>query len=317
VNHQEPFSDAELRSALNAYGLQPDSIAPYKLIGTFATAFLAQCGETSYLVRIRSAEATAAEIRYARKWALAVCMEVPVPVALASDSIPRIGGRCVEVQPYLPHDHSNGGAVAPEAWIKVGEWLGRMHRLGQPLAAEAPADLIYGNYPGTARVDRYFETAKLSVQGAYVELFERSHRVWQNASQKWNSFAPSLPAGVVHGDMHFWNVLYKEGMPAAVIDLDFLQRGVLLCDVAYACGWLAHWEKHSGAHWQGIMNRYIEAYGAGRNFPLSATEWEALPWARIRSSIFFFIQVASIDWEKTKNQMDDLLNAEALLAGRS
>jgi hypothetical protein len=65
------------------------------------------------------------------------------------------------------------------------------------------------------------------------------------------------------------------------------------------------------------MNRYIEAYGAGRNFPLSATEWEALPWARIRSSIFFFIQVASIDWEKTKNQMDDLLNAEALLAGRS
>ena len=53
----------------------------------------------------------------------------------------------------------------------------------------------------------------------------------------------SLPTGVVHGDMHFWNVLYAQGNPVAIIDFDFLQRGILLYDLAYANIWLSTWEQ--------------------------------------------------------------------------
>jgi len=305
-------SESELRSALRSYGLENASVSLCKKQGGFATVFLAQSEDAQYLVRVRNILATAEQIGFARVWALAISCEVPVPVAIAGDPIPRIGERLVEVLPYLPHDHADGGAVGPEAWIRVGEWLGRMHRLGLPLSNHAPSNLPYGNYPTARRINDYFQTAQRTVSGQYNEFFDRSQQLWLETKRKMTPMLDALPVGVVHGDIHFWNVLYTKGMPSAVIDLDFLQQGALIFDVAYACGWLAHWEQNFGPEWNGIMRRYIEAYQSGRKIPLTELERLALPWARIQTSIFFFIQVASFGWEKTAGQINDLQKAEDL-----
>ncbi len=54
--------------------------------------------------------------------------------------------------------------------------------------------------------------------------------------------------------MHFWNVLYAHGEPVAIIDLDFLQYGILLFDLAYAARWLKCWKKNGLASGVGSLN---------------------------------------------------------------
>ncbi len=59
-----------------------------------------------------------------------------------------------------------------------------------------------------------------------------------------------LPSGVVHGDLHFWNVLYAGHLPVAIVDLDFLRRGYLLTDLAYQSIWLEAWDRDRGGQWR-------------------------------------------------------------------
>ncbi len=44
----------------------------------------------------------------------------------------------------------------------------------------------------------------------------------------------NLPWVTVHGDFHFWNVLYRADQIAAVVDFDFVQQRERLFDIAYA-----------------------------------------------------------------------------------
>ena len=99
-----------------------------------------------------------------------------------------------------------------------------------------------------------------------------------------------LPQGVVHGDRHFWNVLYTRHQPVAIVDLDFLQRGYLIADLAYASVWLSFWDRDRGGPWRGIQDRYLAAYEQGRGMMLSDGERRCLPWARAMNALFFFLQ---------------------------
>ena len=44
----------------------------------------------------------------------------------------------------------------------------------------------------------------------------------------------NLPWMTVHGDFHFWNVLYRADQIAAVVDFDFVQERERIFDIAYA-----------------------------------------------------------------------------------
>ena len=44
----------------------------------------------------------------------------------------------------------------------------------------------------------------------------------------------NLPWMTVHGDFHFWNVLYRADQIAAVVDYDFVQERERIFDIAYA-----------------------------------------------------------------------------------
>jgi Ser/Thr protein kinase RdoA (MazF antagonist) len=115
--------------------------------------------------------------------------------------------------------------------------------------------------------------------------------------------------------MHFWNVLYAKGKPVAIIDLDFLQRGVLISDLAYACIWLDAWEDERAGQWYGIMRRYLTAYEHGRQEPLSVAERKCLPWLRVWTHVFFFLSSVQISWNSVEEGIVDLKAAESLIRG--
>jgi Ser/Thr protein kinase RdoA (MazF antagonist) len=116
--------------------------------------------------------------------------------------------------------------------------------------------------------------------------------------------------GVVHGDIHFWNVLYTDKQPVAIIDLDFLQRGFLIHDLAYAYIWLEAWEKRLGGVWKGVGPRYVKAYEAGRDQALVEEERICLPYFRVLIHLHFSISKLRLSWNRLKEAEEDLVEAE-------
>ena len=305
-----PVPESDLRRAISAYGLVADSIERIPE-GCYALVYKIRCEEKNYIVRVRSEMATAQDVMFARKWGQAVSAEVMVPVPLKPlDCVPRIANRCVEIAPYIEHDQNDGGSVGPQAWITVGEWLGCMHRLGMPLSRDAPVALPYGNYPHDALIDSHREHSHSFAPSQSFSLLQQAEELLTQSRYFLKPHRKDLTSGVIHGDMHFWNVIYFGGKPVAIIDLDFLQRGYLIADIAYACIWLDAWEHERDGEWLGVMERYIRAYEFGRQSPLSLVEKECLPWFRVLTHIFFFFQNSLSD---TEDSLEDLSAAETIV----
>ena len=303
---------AQLGPGLEAYGLEALSLEALTQ-GTFCEAYKVKTRTGTFAARLRALEAQPEEVAFARKWAQTVAAEVPVPVPLApiGGEVPLCEDRCLDIAPYVA---SNKAAEpGPNAWTTVGAWLGRMHRLGQGLADAAPTALDYGNHPHEALFGRYLEQARVGCRGKdELALMRRADAAAERVRQAVLPLLPALPVGVVHGDYHFWNILYKDGAPVAVIDLDFLQRGVLAHDLAYASHWLAAWGRRGGA-WRDIRARYLGAYEEGRQQSLSPAERASLPWLHAYSSIFFFVSKARLSWRRVARDTHDLSDAEGIL----
>ena len=304
-----PVPESELRRAIGAYGLVADSIERIPE-GGYALVYKIRCGEKNYIVRVRSEMATAQDVMFARKWGKAVSAEVMIPVPLKPlDCVPRIANRSVEIAPYIEHDQDDS-SVDPQAWITIGEWLGCLHRLGMPLLCDAPVALPYGNYPHDALIDSHREHAHSFAPTQSSSLLQQAEELLTQSRYFLKPHRKYLTSGVVHGDMHFWNVLYSGGRPVAIIDLDFLQRGYLIADIAYASIWLDAWEHMRGGEWLGVMERYIRAYEFGRQSPLNLAEKECLPWFRALTHIFFFFQNLL---SNTEDGLEDLSSAETIV----
>ena len=156
--------------------------------------------------------------------------------------------------------------------------------------AQASVDLPYGNYPGRL-LDEGHSSAEIP------DLPPRCRDAWTEASELLRKPRETIIAhhdllrrGVVHGDMHFWNVLYSGQQPVAIVDLDFLQQGYLIADLAYASIWLDAWDRDRKGDWVGIRARFIESYESGRQRALTQAERECLPCMRIVIDLFFFQQ---------------------------
>ena len=121
----------------------------------------------------------------------------------------------------------------------------------------------------------------------------------------------SLPKGVVHGDMHPFNVLYEGKWPVAIADIDFLQRGVLLYDIAYTHIWLTG-SRDRGIEWRDIERDYLAAYSEGRGTPLSSDEHFCVPWFRIRTHMLFFLRVVGDSWDRYEPNNEDWVAIESI-----
>jgi len=303
----------EVERAIRAYALSPDAIEPMNMKTAHALLYRVTCGPEVFVARVRSSFAQSADIVFARAWALAVEKEVPVPVPLVAPAeIPRCRQRLMDIAPFINHEHTDAHKAGPDAWERVGEWLGRIHRLGLPLTHSAPANLPYGNHPTRQRIDGFFARAAQTQTGTNSTAVLKAKELWNTVAAKMESFAPHLPKGVVHGDMHFWNVLYIANQPVAIIDLDFLQSGALIFDLAYASIWLSAWDREHDA-WRGITKRYFAAYEIALGRPLLSVEQQALPWARMMTALHFFSQRAGTPTDNPLSEDEDLRAAETLM----
>lgn len=301
----------EIKRCLQHYGVQARSIE-WLAHGTFAEVYKVDSDIGRLVVRIRAPEAQPKDVLFARRWAIAVSAEIDVPTPLEPDTdVPTIENRCVEVSPYIESTGYND--AGPEAWITIGRWLGCMHRLARKVEEDSPVALDYGNHPHEQLFNRYLEQSRIGcVDDVHRQLMVRVDAAVQRIRQAVAPFVEALPVGVVHGDMHFWNVLYRDDQPVAVIDLDFLQRGVLLHDLAYASHWLTEWSKRGGP-WGNITTDYLAAYEQGRDSRLAEEERLCLPWLLALSGVFFFVSKARLSWNRLAHDRHDLEQAEDLI----
>ena len=307
-------SDKDLQRALEGYGLVAQDFDLLRK-SQYAEVYRTPVDGTDFVVRVRCPEARAEDVIFTHQWTQAISAEVPVPVSLLPvGEVPKIGHGFVKVCPYIEHEDIEGKFMGPEAWTKVGEWVGRMHRLGQDVIDQAPQSLDYGNHPNEVLFNRYLQQSRIGELGKHSKILARVERL-VDLSEKAIA-GNTLPISVVHGDMHFWNVLYDKGDPVAIIDFDFLQRGILLYDLAYASIWLSTWEeekgfqKSGGERWLGITERYFEAYGVGRDMPVTQEERDCLAWLRIRIHLLFFFDNVRFSWNRLGKAMRDLESAE-------
>jgi homoserine kinase type II len=100
----------------------------------------------------------------------------------------------------------------------------------------------------------------------------------------------NLPWMTIHGDYHFWNVLYRADQIAAVVDFDFVQERERLFDIAYAMqSIILHLRHVQGVRMKSFSDLawsnariWIDLYDEAAPLPLTAAERAWLPMEILR-----------------------------------
>lgn len=107
-----------------------------------------------------------------------------------------------------------------------------------------------------------------------------------------------LPWMMVHGDYHFWNILYRADQIVAVVDYDFVQERERLFDLAYAMQSVVthmkaiHGKKlnHPKELQWGNVRMWVDLYDDAAHLPLNRMERQWLPKELLR---IFMVSVAT------------------------
>ena len=104
---------------------------------------------------------------------------------------------------------------------------------------------------------------------------------------RWHAGEADLPHCVIHGDWHLWNQLYEGDRVVGVLDLDNMQAGARLLDIAYAI-WVLHILTPQYA--DVYRTAFLSGYGA-----MSEQEIEMLPCAVAAIALSFLCHAADSD----------------------
>jgi Ser/Thr protein kinase RdoA (MazF antagonist) len=154
-----------------------------------------------------------------------------------------VGGHAYALHPWIDGRHRHGGQLTPGQCTRLGSLLGVVHAgLEQVMPASAkdpgpPAEDRAVNADGTggsadpadtfALIDDLLERIRrrrprnVFDELARHRLHERRTLLERHAGRR---PPPGGSVGWVHGDFHPYNVLYKDGIPAAIVDWDRLGR---------------------------------------------------------------------------------------------
>jgi len=209
---------------------------------------------------------------------------IPVPIPLTAGEPPlpyaRLGNRLLQVIPYIRGQTFSGG---PQQVHASGRMLRAFH---DALADEA----------GSSRLEppvSFFGTAEYCMDAlgrlSAVEAVSRyglseARRAVKEVYHQFARVESRLPATILHGDWHFWNQHYEGDDIIGVLDLDYMQRGPRILDVAYAV-----WSIHIllSQHAETYRRAFLAGYGS-----LTDDEIELLPAAAARIALFFLCHAA-------------------------
>ncbi len=152
------------------------------------------------------------------------------------------GERLVEVHRFIPHD-----AGVHRDWRRMNAAataLGDLHTLLAKAAGQrmpVPPEMRNDATPQQCWMLLNESEAVLSAQcGIHPQAQEalgivrRAREALEPLMNEYARIIGSLPWTIIHGDYHFWNVLYRADHIEAVVDFDFAQERERLFDIAYS-----------------------------------------------------------------------------------
>lgn len=166
-------------------------------------------------------------------------LPVPRPIrpARGTDPFVRLDGRTYEVFEYVEGEHYDASL---EQTMQAGRTLARFHVAAVGLKADPR--LKRGGYHDSQTVRGGLSAVPTSIAshdsvvgreaellGIVQELFER----YDEAADQVNRLGyPGWPAGIVHGDWHPGNLLFRGQRVRAVLDFDAVRVAPVVLDVA-------------------------------------------------------------------------------------
>lgn len=127
--------------------------------------------------------------------------------------------------------------VNKSALGKAGRALGRFHEACRdfPCPERDPTQWRFGDTPAKSFA-AFYETARSGGDPeAYADQCNRIVLFLRDAEHalRWE-VRNELEIGLIHGDWHGGNLIYRDGELAAIVDLEFAGEGCFLEDLAYA-----------------------------------------------------------------------------------
>ncbi len=259
-------------------------------------------GRGTFLLRARHSEEYGARVEYLHRLIDHLCDRgFPVPqVVRGRDgrSWTTWGERIVEIHKFVAHDpgiHRDWRRMNSAATV-----LGDLHHmLSEAAAGKTPVPPEMRNDVNPEQCWTLLTEAEESVQAMTAlpqDVLEETLAVLRRARQaveplmhNYSRIIGQLPWMTVHGDYHFWNVLYRGDEIAAVVDYDFVQERERLFDIAYAMQTvIAHLRNVHTANGDGYVpvpeslswsnvRLWLDHYDMSTHLPLSETERRWLP----------------------------------------
>lgn len=216
------------------------------------------------------------------------------------------GERIVEIHRFVPHDpgvhrdwrRMNAAATA----------LGDLHRmLAQAAAGKTPVPPEMRNDVSPEQCWTFLDETETTVRDKYQDdprcgeaaaVCQRAREVLEPLLRDYPRLIGNLPWLTVHGDYHFWNILYRADQIAAVVDYDFVQERERIFDIAYAMqNVISHLRQVHGPDLKDWANLswhnariWVDHYDEATHLPLTEAERRWLPKEILR---IFLVGVAT------------------------
>jgi homoserine kinase type II len=255
-------------------------------------------GRGTFMLRARHGEEFGARVEYLHKLITYLCDHgFPAAQVMRSRSGPTWttwGERIVEIHRFVPHDpgvhrdwrRMNAAATA----------LGDLHRMFAdavtgitPVPPEmrndvSPAQCLTLLYEAEETIAHLSDTVDARGRAA-LAVCQRAREVLEPIIPDYPRMIGNLPWMTIHGDYHFWNVLYRADQIAAVVDYDFVQERERIFDIAYAMqNVVSHLRAVHGSHLRGWgdlawgnVRIWVDHYDEVTHLPLTVAERRWLP----------------------------------------
>jgi len=216
------------------------------------------------------------------------------------------GERIVEVHGFVPHDPG-----IHRDWRRMNaaaSALADLHRLLTEAATRStpvPPEMRNDVTPRQCwmMLEETMAVLQHDFQGDYrleraMELLQKAKALLEPLMPDYERTVGRLPWMMVHGDFHFWNILYRADHIAAVVDYDFVQERERIFDLAYAMqSIVAHMKaihgrqlQHPGDLQWSNVRMWVDLYDDAAEVQLTDREREWLPKELLR---IFLVSVAT------------------------
>lgn len=269
-------------------------------------------GQGTFLLRARHDEEFGERVEYLHSLINCLCKHgFPTAEVMRSPRDGKTwtswGERVVEIHRFVPHDpgihrdwqRMNAAATA----------LGDLHRLlADATAGRTPVPPEMRNDISPEQSWTLLDEAEATISnlsasfGVQIEkgldICRRARRALEPMIHDYSRLIGNLPWMTIHGDYHFWNVLYRADQIAAVVDFDFIQERERIFDIAYALqNVVTHLRTSHGGpmrDWSDLawhnVRIWVDLYDAATHKPLSTLERQSLPREILR---IFLVGVAT------------------------